>query len=175
MQNPSGSDSGPGVQTLPPRPTVYDGVLMRSRLEAGFAAWADSMGLGPLYEPQAFATSEGQYLPDFLIRCVAVEGVTRTDDLDSLVWVEVKPYEPTGRYGDELRARMEIIHASLPDAVLAVAFKDPTPGLLVKRGTMAWRRAVWSGASRTSNVGIAFPLGATDGPWAHGYWKGPEE
>src|SRR6266568_3037563 len=55
------------------RPTVYtsrDGrrFQMRSRLEAGFAAWLDESGCVDWdYEPCAYATAEGQYLPDFVI------------------------------------------------------------------------------------------------------------
>ena len=48
-----------------PRPTVYKGIQMRSRLEAGFAAWLDGRFIKWHYEPCAFADERGQYLPDF--------------------------------------------------------------------------------------------------------------
>ena len=49
------------------RPTVYNGVLMRSRLEAWHAAWFDQHEMVWEYEPVAFADAGGQYLPDFRI------------------------------------------------------------------------------------------------------------
>ena len=47
------------------RPTIYNGIRMRSRLEARVAAWLDSLGVIWEYEPVAFASPDGQYLPDF--------------------------------------------------------------------------------------------------------------
>lgn len=52
---------------LPARPTIYKGIEMRSRLEARFAAWMDRNEWEWAYEPECFATEEGQYLPDFEI------------------------------------------------------------------------------------------------------------
>lgn len=68
------------------RPTVYNGIPMRSRLEARFAAYLDTdgaldEGMTWTYEPRAYASQQGQYLPDFEVRG---EGATR-------LFVEVKP------------------------------------------------------------------------------------
>ncbi len=52
---------------------------MRSRLEARWAVYLDTLGLQWEYEPEGFETSAGRYLPDFLLR---VRGQ---------VWAEVKP------------------------------------------------------------------------------------
>jgi hypothetical protein len=163
---------------MTPRPTMWNGVLMRSRLEAGFAEWAASWGLDPKYEPHAFAGGDdgGQYLPDFLLSCVDVEGQpTPTTYDDGLVWVEVKPYLSTGAELVALKARMEIIRASDPRAVLAIVYKDPRPGVLA-RGRFGWRPAVWThGDHGYCNIGLAFPLlEPGDDPWPDGYWKGPE-
>src|SRR5262245_46645920 len=58
---------------IPARPTIYNGIQMRSRLEARIAAVLDGMGAEWAYEPQAFASNNGQYLPDFLIKSPAQE------------------------------------------------------------------------------------------------------
>lgn len=50
---------------LKARPTVYKGIQMRSRLEAGFAQWLDQNHIDWDYEPECFASEAGQYLPDF--------------------------------------------------------------------------------------------------------------
>lgn len=51
----------------PSRPTIYKGIAMRSRLEARWAAGLDELGLLWEYEPCAFASHDGQYLPDFRV------------------------------------------------------------------------------------------------------------
>jgi hypothetical protein len=56
-----------------PRPTVYKGVRMRSRLEASVAAFLDREDLPWTYEPSAFADERGQYLPDFRVGGLTVE------------------------------------------------------------------------------------------------------
>lgn len=58
---------GGNAPHLAARPTIYKGVKMRSRLEASFAQYLDSVGLAWDYEPECFADETGQYLPDFLI------------------------------------------------------------------------------------------------------------
>lgn len=47
------------------RPTVYRGILMRSRLEARVAALLDHLSIAWSYEPRAYKTLSGEYLPDF--------------------------------------------------------------------------------------------------------------
>lgn len=155
---------------LPARPTVYNGVRMRSRLEAGFAQWADSMGLGVDYEPHAFASDAGQYLPDFLLRYVTVEGIPDRPPMDATVWVEIKPRFPSL----DVFERMEIIRGSDPAAVLAVVFRDPAPGLWVSRPGRHWREGRWTDGHSPYNVGIgvAEPLERDVQPWPDGYWKG---
>lgn len=50
------------------RPTVYNGITMRSRLEARVAAWLSRNGFTWEYEPAAFKMDRGgEYLPDFAI------------------------------------------------------------------------------------------------------------
>lgn len=59
---------------------VHRGVAMRSNLEVQFARLFDAAGLKSEYEPAAFRTQGGNYLPDFLIN----------EDW----WVEIKPPQP---------------------------------------------------------------------------------
>ncbi len=53
------------TKTLTARPTIYNGVQMRSRLEAAWAEQFDTLGIRWEYEPVCVATKKGQYLPDF--------------------------------------------------------------------------------------------------------------
>lgn len=91
------------------RPTVYNGIQMRSRLEARMAAYLDSCGFEWTYEPRAYATRSGQYLPDFEFPW---DGGT--------VYLEVKGPHPSREGWDGLLDRMEIIRHSEPEAMLAV-------------------------------------------------------
>lgn len=62
---------------LTPIPTVFRGYRFRSRLEARWAVFFHTLNLRWVYEPEAFRSGPGAYLPDFLVG-------TRS-------WVEVKP------------------------------------------------------------------------------------
>lgn len=108
------------MTVLTARPTLYRGVLMRSRLEADFAAWLDGPAAYGLfgsnqwqYEPLCFADPAGQYLPDFV-----VTGDTRT------FYIEVKPvYLLTS--DDEACAlldKMRPVWASDAECVLLLAY-----------------------------------------------------
>ena len=111
------------AKIFPARPTVYNGIKMRSRLEAKFAATLDAVGERWAYEPNCFASPDGQYLPDF---AVVSDGVER--------YIEIKP----GYLADDLEAirkiqiRMEIIWASEPDVTLDLHF--PETGDLYRAG-----------------------------------------
>lgn len=127
----SGREEGRVI--LPARRTTYMGIAMRSRLEAGAAAWLDEEGLTWRYEPQAFADRSGQYLPDFEIL-----------DQKRPTFLEIK-----GTFMDAEKAmeRMEIIWSSIPDAVLMVMFGNH-PDQLVTVGrrweiqrVSGWQRA----------------------------------
>ena len=102
-----------------PRPTVYNGVKMRSRLEAGYAAWLDQEHHDWQYEPGAFSNTAGQYLPDFRLNDVWCSWLGRT----ATVYVEVKPggwpfEDENDQMYERLMRSMAIIWTSEPDAVL---------------------------------------------------------
>lgn len=98
-------------QQIPARPTTYRGVAMRSRLEARFAAMIDDEGWDWSYEPRAYGSPAGQYLPDFEVQ--ASHG--------GKALIEVKPTVDTALAS---LARMQIIWESDPDAFLMMVFED---------------------------------------------------
>ena len=65
---------------IQPIETRYKGYRFRSRLEARWAVFFDSLGITWEYEPEGFETPHGRYLPDFRIRLA-----------DKTAWFEVKP------------------------------------------------------------------------------------
>lgn len=89
--------------TIHARPTTYNGIQMRSRLEAAFAAILDDTDCTWQYEPRCFASPQGQYLPDFLV--------------NDKSYIEIKP--PVADF-DAALDRMHIILASEPDVTLRV-------------------------------------------------------
>lgn len=66
--------------------TRYKGYRFRSRTEARWAVFLDSLGLEWAYEPEGYQTRHGQYLPDFF-----VEGGNGNRG----PWIEVKGGTPT--------------------------------------------------------------------------------
>ena len=65
---------------IPAIPTLYAGVLYRSRTEARWAKFWRELGIEPDYEPQGYVTTTGKpYLPDFMIHAAL-----------GRLWVEVK-------------------------------------------------------------------------------------
>lgn len=72
--------TGESIQddTLKAIPTTYGDVVFRSRLEARWAVFFDSMGLRWAYEPEGFILPSGErYLPDFKVQDIG--------------WLEIKP------------------------------------------------------------------------------------
>ena len=119
------------------RPTIYMGIKMRSRLEAYVAQRFDAAGRRWTYEPCAYGSPEGQYLPDFRLDpdCIShcSECRPRCDlGRTSYTYVEVKPDLPTGKGLTYLRDRMLIIRASDPEAHLVIW--DPTGNLAYLTG-----------------------------------------
>lgn len=68
--------------------TVYGGYRFRSRLEARWAVFFDSLGLQWDYEPEGFELDAGRYLPDFRVvypgKCAG--------DGRRVWWFECKPH-----------------------------------------------------------------------------------
>lgn len=76
------------VMTVPgPIPTRYAGCLFRSRLEARWAVFFDSLDVRWQYEPEGFSLPSGRhYLPDFWLPdhqiWLEVKGVSAADDIE---------------------------------------------------------------------------------------------
>jgi hypothetical protein len=67
------------VNTIRPIETVYNGYRFRSRLEARWAVFFNTLDVPYSYEPEGFELGEGiRYLPDFWLP-------------DQRCWVEIKP------------------------------------------------------------------------------------
>jgi len=70
------------MELIRSKKTPYNGILFRSKLEAKWAVFFDSLGVGYKYEPEWDEVDIGigyiQYKPDFYL-----------PDLD--LWIEVKP------------------------------------------------------------------------------------
>jgi hypothetical protein len=112
-------------ETIKARPTTFNGIRMRSRLEADYAAYINSTGRCRWqYEPECFASDAGQWLPDF--------GSSYADEGPLGIFTEVKPAGPlralipaSVAYVDHVDAilrRMTIAWASRPDACLSLVF-----------------------------------------------------
>lgn len=141
------------------RPTVYKGIQMRSRLEAAFAAWLDKFDMTWKYEPHAFASENGQYLPDFELPEIEFIGPP------ARVFIEVKPTQPDP---DVLLAQRSIIKDSDPEAQLVAVWPDRNyyRTMLICDGF--WDVMVWT--IRTPKR-LALDVEASLGPWHGDYWK----
>lgn len=74
------------MSEIKPIQTRYKGYHFRSRLEARWAVFFDSLGIEWMYEPEGFLGLYGEYyLPDFKIKCYNYQG----NYVD--FWIEVKP------------------------------------------------------------------------------------
>lgn len=77
--------------------TNYKGYRFRSRLEARWAVFFDTMGLPWEYEKQGYHLPSGPYLPDFWLPLAGVKGHPEAG-----YWVEIKPIAPNSRELDLL-------------------------------------------------------------------------
>lgn len=66
--------------SIPAIPTLYAGVLFRSRTEARWARFWDALDIRWDYEPQGFVAAGVPYLPDFV-----------TFPALGILWIEIKP------------------------------------------------------------------------------------
>lgn len=161
MNNNHGAD-----RRIKARPTTYKNIDMRSRLEAGFAAWLDKFHVKWQYEPRAYANENGQYLPDF-----ELSGVPFMGQLAKL-FIEVKPTTPDF---DALRAQYAILQTSVPDAVMvavhpAVQGEVKTFLSLEIGGYGGGHKATWT-YRRDGTVALDIAVPPLHSPWNGEYWK----
>lgn len=143
---------------MKPRTTVYKGITMRSRLEAGFAAWLDECSFTWQYEPHAFAGARGQYLPDFRIDGLHWVGVG-----DVRAYLEVKP----AGWWDKgsVEAWTSVLFESDRDALFVVVCPGSRPALFTADGPLGPGYWVLTDKGPPA-LGCAAPA-----PWFGEYWK----
>lgn len=161
---------------LKARPTTYKGVRMRSRLEAGFAAWLDDAGVEWQYEPECYSAPElGQWLPDFLISAWVLDEYALsltlleapTDLIPPLaarrrLLIDVKP-RPAGESLIERWQAITDANFVLADRPLAVC---ACPGNV-------WHSAIGEHLVHHAEAGLI--LGdAPVGPWVGEWWRGDQ-
>lgn len=89
---------------MKPIETVYRGYRFRSRLEARWAVFFDSLGLRWEYEPEGFEFSDGtRYLPDFFVHWSA-QKPARLKKFDAVgYWVEIKGRESSAKEDSKMQ------------------------------------------------------------------------
>lgn len=99
-------------------PTTYKGVQFRSKLEAKWAVFFDSMRVKWKYEPFSFNIGRHSYTPDFLLP--EMDFRHETNAMPGLgfgktkgVLFEIKPIAPNSDYKQGLHAAAETIKAPL--------------------------------------------------------------
>lgn len=71
--------------------TEYNGYKFRSRLEARWAVFFDSLGIKYEYEPEGFELPSGaMYLPDFKVKCFGTRISNKDEPFD--LYIEVKGF-----------------------------------------------------------------------------------
>jgi len=149
--------------SMKPRPTTYNGIAMRSRLEARVAAWLDSLGLRWTYEPQAFGAPEGQYLPDFEI------DTSNARHLAQRMFLEVKGAVELEEYFELQRRIAAIVTASDPRAFIILADESMLQAGLVSVYNLPligqWGEMYFIEALLQSRA-IAVPAGWRLPPWS---------
>lgn len=171
------------------RPTVYNGIKMRSRLEAGFAAWLDSQHFAWEYEPCAFGSQNGQYLPDFRLSNVFASWLPEP----ATVYIEVKPegYEtaeviltkpregelsPAGLNTLAICGAARIIAQSEPNALFVLA-RQKSPLMWIRDYTTPEGLAGQHGEALlligrpNGTLGFATTPPHECSPWEREYWK----
>lgn len=113
--------------TFKARTTYYNGIKMRSRLEASYAQGILDGRVRKLlpmtsweYEPCCFANEHGQWLPDFVIRDIGPNGMNMYIEVKPLNWLCGDRKDDL----DHLMLRMSAVWAAEPRAVAAIDFAE---------------------------------------------------
>lgn len=123
--------------------TKYNGYRFRSRLEARWAVFFDSLRIEYEYEKEGFKLPSGQYLPDFWL-----------PELRSGVWVEIKPSDKKS----DATHRRRITELAAHTGQEVILFKgDPLSG--VER----YARTGWPGAAGSTD--LSHSLSGYDSPY----------
>lgn len=163
------------------RATTYNGIEMRSRLEAGFAAWLDSKGCDWTYEPRCYASPAGQYLPDFEVSAVWLPGLSAP--MRGLI--ECKPVYPDADR-QQIADRMGIIYSTEGARDVVALLATPRVVSVLQSRTEASGGTIWyfvpvvwlnrttfKGDELSGGLCIGRQAGRNAVPWQDGYWEGP--
>lgn len=157
-----------------PRPTVYNGIKMRSRLEAGFAMWLDEMGAVWEYESECFASPLGQYLPDFKVDIVYPEYHSAV----MACYIEVKPNWEAVNPEQQWKHQQIIWSCTSGGETFGLAIRDDGaafPSLWTPAGKSMLIPYLWTTSCLVEIDGVETDLGLvaplSEPPWPDGYWK----
>lgn len=104
---------------MKPIETIYNGYRFRSRLEARWAVFFDTLGVDYEYEPEGFNLGNGvYYLPDFRVKCWGNRGQIWDEPYD--LWIEVK-----GRMSQEDKRKIErFVNANFPSGMCGMEYVE---------------------------------------------------
>lgn len=109
--------------------THYKGYRFRSRLEARWAVFFETLGVAWEYEKQGFELRSGRYLPDFYLPSV-----------DDGCWLEIKPMRPSdgeGSLAEQLcsftKQAVYVFFGDVPGFDVFNEYQLPTDGAYVFR------------------------------------------
>ena len=92
---------------MTPLPSVYKGYHCRSRLEARWLCFLDTLGMQFIYEPEGFKLEDGTcYLPDLYFPVIET-------------WGEIKPTTPPYNSPDGIKIRNLVQESGKPLIILA--------------------------------------------------------
>lgn len=158
------------------RPTIHNGIQMRSRLEAGFAQWCDRSHIEWEYEPHALSGDGGQWLPDFLLPRAAWVCTT------ALPWIQVHPTYVEVKYegwSDDVELdRIARIAESTVEGEFRLILARPDGLEFFNVGDLGflWRAPLRfpvcdAPRSRYLTTGFQFDEESTSGPWQGEWWR----
>ena len=105
-------------------PTYWAGRYFRSRLEARWAVFFDTLGIAYEYEKEGYDLGNGiRYLPDFWLT-------------ELKFWVEIKPAMPTAEEFEKARRLVNSCGVPLYMAVEPIGYVPPWPSAEVKNPLM---------------------------------------
>lgn len=113
--------------------TKYKGYRFRSRLEARWAVFMDSMKQKWIYEPEGYHLGSGLYLPDFYLP-------------DNDMWMEIKPHKDDQKAFDKmfelccLTNKIGVVCVGMPHEKQTFAFIGD---IKESSGGVGWRNVNW--------------------------------
>jgi len=153
---------------IKPIETHYNGYRFRSRLEARWAIFFDTMGIEYRYEPEGFTLGKlGSYLPD----CWLPHSIWGLAQEGWGMWAEMKPIPATEEQMDKLVA---LVKATGHNALIFQGYPWPGEYTVTKiSGTEMWPPTIWDDLTFTESPeagGIHLetitPCKFTSFPWA---------